>query len=133
MFRRLFAFFQGEASTGAQQDRIALDDNDLTDEENERFASLVQLVKMKCHYATSIAEDIVDDYDREQVEKFISMALSDADEIEDEFYRSAALHLITDLLVAAGQITRAKELIGQISVEFIREKAEEAIADAASR
>lgn len=50
-------------------------------------------------------------------------ALAHAAEIDDEFYRSAALHPIAEILTKAGKYARANEIIGEISVEFISEEA----------
>ena len=59
------------------------------------------------------------------MEKLVGSALEHASEIDDEFYRSAALHPVADLLVKAGQFDRAEEVINQINVEYINEKAAE--------
>lgn len=127
-YRGQFEFLRGRPAADQPREQAATDD-DISEEEEKHFASLVQLVQMKCQYAGSIAEDIVDDHDRERVEQFITTALGHANEIGDEFYQSAALHSISEVLIKAGHFERASELIEQISDDQIREMAEEALAE----
>ena len=106
-------------------------ESDLTDEEQVKYAKLVQLVQMACRIAEGSLEGMDgsgsedDIYESERFEKFAQSALSQSEEIQDDFYKSSALHLIADLLSKAGQYDRASKLIEQIAVEFIQEKATE--------
>ena len=85
----------------------------MSKEVEERYVTLVQRSKMKCRYAEGSLEFIdgsgsEDDlYETEHVEKLVSSALEHASEIDDEFYRSAALHPVAELLTKAGQFDRA--------------------------
>lgn len=103
--------------------------SDLSEEDEERYIKFVQLSKMRCQYAESSLEGIdgsgsEDDlYETERVEKTVGAALEHANEIDDDFYRSAALHPVAELLAKAGQFDRAAEIIDQISVESINAEA----------
>lgn len=94
-------------------------DGDLTKGHEERYSATVELVKFKCRYA----ENYIAEGNEERLQKVIGACLLDAEAIDDDFYRSAALHPIADLLWKAGQAERAKAVAEQIPVDFIREKA----------
>lgn len=113
--------------------------NDLTDEKQEAYVTLLQLVQMKCKFAEGGLEDIDgsgsedDIYEKKRIENLVSAALSHSDEIKDDFYRSAALHSIANLLSIAGQFERASGLIEQIPVDFIQEEAIDFLAQQRSQ
>jgi hypothetical protein len=44
------------------------------------------------------------------------------DTLTDEFYRSAALHLLVDLCMKADDVEIARAFFGHIEVDFIKEK-----------
>ena len=133
MIKRLLALITGNPSTDAPQPDTgcATCGSDLSKEDEERYVKLVELSKMKCQFAETSLEGIdgsgsEDDlYETQRVEKLVSTALEHANEIDDEFYRSAALHPVAKLLSKAGQFERAEEIINQISVEFINAEASE--------
>jgi hypothetical protein len=133
VLRKLFALITGNPSSDAPANDTppAAGGSDLSEEVEERYVKLVELSKMKCRYAEGSLESIdgsgsEDDlYETEHVEKLVSSALEHASEIDDEFYRSAALHPVAELLTKAGQFDRAAEIIDQITVEFINEQATE--------
>ena len=112
---------------------------DLSDDEKEKCSGLVLSIRAKCQYAEGILEGIDgsdtdhDIREKQTVDKFIQTCLSDADKINDSFFRSMALHPISDLLSKAGQYERARELIAQIPVDFIRDKATEVLVEQESR
>ncbi len=133
MLKKLFALITGtpsdeEAPPGTTAVPAG---SDLNKEDEERYVKLIELSKMKCQFAETSLEGIdgsgsEDDlYETERVEKLVSTAIEHANEIQDEFYRSAALHPVAELLTKAGQFDRAAEIIDQISVESINAEATE--------
>ncbi len=136
MIKKLFAFITGTAIPLKQRPVAENEvlENELTDEEQEIYIKLVQLVQSTCESAEGSLENIDgsgsedDIYEKERVEKLVKNALSHAEKIQDDFYRSSALHFIADLLSKAGQYDRASKLIEQISEDFIQEKATEFLA-----
>ena len=133
MLRKLIALITGTPSDKAPPPDTDGEKggSDLSKEDEERYIKLVQISKMRCQYAEGSLEGIdgsgsEDDlYETEHVEKLISAALEHANEIEDAFYRSAALHPVAELLTKAGQFDRAAEIIDEITVESINEIATE--------
>jgi hypothetical protein len=131
MLKMLFALITGTPSDEAPQPDTDGETGrrDLSEEDEERYVKLVELSKMRCQYAESSLEGIdgsgsEDDlYETERVEKTVGAALEHANEIDDEFYRSAALHPVAVLLAKAGQFDRAAEIIDQISIESINAEA----------
>ena len=141
MIKRLLALITGTATPVEQRPDVdtEVSENDLTDEEQEKYIKLVQLVQLKCQFAEASLENIDgsrsedDIYETERVEKLVKTALSHSDEIQDDFYRSSALHSIADLLSKAGQYDRARKIIENISEDFIQEKAAEFLAEQQSQ
>jgi hypothetical protein len=133
MLKKLIALITGNPSNDAPQPDTdgETGGSDLSKEDEERYIKLVQISKMRCQYAEGSLEGIdgsgsEDDlYETEHVEKLVSAALEHANEIEDEFYRSAALHPVAELLTKAGQFDRAAGIIDEITVESINEIATE--------
>lgn len=133
MLRKLIALITGNPSRDAPQPDTgaATGGSDLSEEDEERYAKLVELSKVKCRFAEASLEGIdgsgsEDDlYETERVEKLVGTALEHASEIDDEFYRSAALHPVAEILMKAGQYDRATGIIDQITVEFIHDEASE--------
>ena len=84
---------------------------------------------MGCQIAQGSVEFIdgsgseLDIYETERVEQYVQTCLKHSEEIQDDFYKSAALHLISELLAKAGQYDRANNLIKQIKEDFIQEQA----------
>ena len=136
MIKKLLAFITGTAMPLKQRPVVnnEVSERKLTDEEEEKYVQLVQLVQVKCKFAEGSLENIDgsgsedDIYEKDRVEKLVNIALSHSEEIQDDFYRSSALHPIADLLSKAGQYDRASKLIEQMSVDFIQEKATEFLA-----
>ena len=131
MIKKLLAFITGTA-TALKQRPVAdseVSENDLPDEEQEKYIQHVELVKIACRFAETSLIDIDgsgsedDIYGNERLEEYVRTALAHSEEIQDGFFRSAALNLIADLLSKAGQYDRASNLIEQISEDFIQEKA----------
>ncbi len=131
MLKRFLAPFSSTPSIKEPQPDTggAPAESDLSKEDEERYIKLVELSKIKCRFAEGSLEGIDgsgsedDIYEQERVEKLLGAALGHAAEIPDEFYKCAALHPIADLLSKAGRFDEASEIISQISVEFIQEKA----------
>jgi hypothetical protein len=65
-------------------------------------------------------------YERNRYNEFRAKALRVADEITDEFYRSAAIHFLIDASMKAADDDDARALLKHVEVEFIREKIETA-------
>ncbi len=65
-------------------------------------------------------------YERNRYNEFRAKALRVADEITDEFFRSAAIHLLIDVSMKAGDDDDARALLRHVEVNFIREKIETA-------
>lgn len=86
-------------------------------------------VQTACQIAYGSADFLSDDYEKERFNKFINSALDIARSIDDEFYRSAALHEIIDTLTAAGQIERGKALLPEIEVSMILKKAQGLVSE----
>jgi hypothetical protein len=132
MLRKLLAFLRGN-SVSTQQFGVenAATESDLTDAEQEEYVKLIQLVQVKCQFAESSLDNVDgsgsedDVYETERVEKLINAALAHAQDIQDEFYRSAALQPIANILSKAGQYDKASQLIEEISVEFIQAEAQD--------
>ena len=133
MLKKLIALITGTPSDKEPQPDTggATVASDLSKEDEERYVKLIELSKMKCQSAETSLEGIdgsgsEDDlYETERVEKLVSTAIEHANEIEDEFYRSAALHPVAELLTKAGQFDRAEKIINQITVESINAEATE--------
>jgi hypothetical protein len=66
------------------------------------------------------------EYERNRYNEFRAKALRIADEITDEFYRSAAIHFIIEASMKAADEDDARALLNQVEVDFIREKIEAA-------
>jgi hypothetical protein len=66
------------------------------------------------------------EYERNRYNEFRAKALRVADEITDEFFRSAAIHLLIDASMKAADEDDARALLKQVEVDFIREKIETA-------
>jgi len=133
MLKKLIALITGTPSDKEPQPDTggATGGSDLSEEDEEKYIKLVELAKVKCRFAEASLEGIdgsgsEDDlYETERVEKLVSTALEHANEIDDEFYRSAALHFVAEMLTKAGQFDRAENIINQITVETINAEATE--------
>ena len=131
MIKKLLALFSSTPSEKEPQPDTgdAPNESDLSKEDEERYAKLVVLSKGMCRFAEMSLEGIdgsgsEDDlYETERVEKLVTTALEHAAEIDDEFYRSAALHPVVEILTKAGQYDRAAGIIDQITVESIKAQA----------
>lgn len=66
------------------------------------------------------------EYEKNRYNEFRAKALRVADEITDEFYRSAAIHFIINASMKAGDEDDSRALLKQVEVDFIQEKIEEA-------
>lgn len=121
---------RGESKVDTESDEL---NGDLSEEDEEKYIKTAQLVQFKCQMAESSLENIddsgseMDVYEKERAEKMIKICLEHAEDIEDEFYRSTALHSIADLVSKSGQFDRAQKIIDCIDVDFIQEKALETL------
>lgn len=61
-------------------------------------------------------------YDRNRYLEFRSKALQLADILQDEFYKSTALHDLVDICMRAGDVHDARALFNQVEVDFIQER-----------
>jgi hypothetical protein len=99
--------------------------------EEDEMANKVQLVQLKCKYAENFVKDIdsrnteISDRAKEKLENYIQTALQTAQEVDDEFYNSAILHSISNLLSKSGQFDRANKLINLMAVDYMRDQAHE--------
>jgi hypothetical protein len=100
---------------------LVVSESDLGDELEDDYAKRVQLVRAKCQWS----ENYITENNKERLEEVIKACLEQARDIDDEFYRSAALHPVADLLSKAGEADRAKDIMALIAVNFLREKAEQ--------
>ncbi len=91
--------------------------------EFEDEAPLVHKIQAACQIATMHAGYPNDEYERQRFEEYISKAIELAKDIRDDFYHSAAIHLIVSALIEDNQLDRALELIHDIRDDMILEKA----------
>ena len=97
--------------------------------EDDELPKHVLVVKTKCQWAENYLEDITSEdpetaaYGQERLENTVKDCLMAAQDMGDEFYRSAMLNFISDLLSKAGQFDRAARAIEFISVDFIQDRA----------
>ena len=97
--------------------------------EDDELAKHVLVVKTKCQWAENYLEDISSEdqetaaYGQERLENTVKDCLMAAQDMGDEFHRSAMLNFISDLLSKAGQFDRATRAIEFISVDFIQDRA----------
>ncbi|HKS58591.1 MAG TPA: hypothetical protein VJS12_25080 [Steroidobacteraceae bacterium] len=97
-------------------------ESDLTSEQEDKYARTVELVKLKCKHA----ENYIRENKRDRLDRVVEKCLADADTIDDDFYRGAALRPIATLLRKAGSVDRATAIEQRISVDFIRDETERA-------
>lgn len=95
------------------------------DSEFEDEAPLVQKVQVACQIAAMSAGYPNDEYQRQRFEEYIRKALELTKGIRDDFYYSAAIHLIVSALIGDNQLDRARELMRDIRDDMILEKAEQ--------
>jgi hypothetical protein len=88
-------------------------------------AQIVAQVQATCQTAAMIAGNQDNPNERRRFEARITKALDLAKGIRDEFYRSSAFHRIVSTLIKDNQLDRVQELISEITVDFIRERAQE--------
>jgi hypothetical protein len=91
---------------------------DLSNEQHEEYFKALQAIRGACIWANHYIEE----GKKDRLEKTVETCLSRANAIDDEFYRSAALAAIADLLDRAGDETRAEE-VRAFTIDFMREKA----------
>jgi hypothetical protein len=93
-------------------------------------APFVQKVQVACQIAGMSAGYPDDEYERERFEEYVDKGLSIARGIKDDFYRSAAIHLIVSVLIKDSRLDQAQELIHEINVDMIEEEANEELSAA---
>lgn len=62
------------------------------------------------------------EYEHSRYQRLRDEALQLADKLTDEFYRSAAVHLLVELCMKADDVEDARALFARCEVDFIREK-----------
>lgn len=103
--------------------------SELSEDEENRQASLVQKITIKCKFAENNLTGMdgssgeLDRLYTEDYNKIIEDCLQKVGEINDDFYKSAGLHPIVETLIKAGDYQRAEQLINSMAVDFIQEKA----------
>jgi hypothetical protein len=109
---------------------------ELPDEEADRQAGIVLgPLKAKAWWASSIMwgyhtkemSKETAEYEWGQYLKFKDTVYRHLGEVTDEFYRNTAIHFIIEMLIVAGEVDEAQSLLEQMTVDFIRDKAEAAI------
>lgn len=120
-----------EEDTEGEQQESGSDDfpSELSDEENHRQAAILEKVQVLCQMAEVHLDDLSDEYESAMLRKRIDMAKDMAGEIDDGFYKSAAIHQIISLAHRAGWRDDVADLLPLVSESFIREKIESEIGD----
>lgn len=97
------------------------------DDEDPAGAEAVMNIQLKCQVGTLFAsrmyepdEDFKDQSARYKRIRDECIAL--VDQIDDEFYRGAAVHRIIDMCIVAKDLTVARSLLVSVRDNFIREK-----------
>ena len=103
--------------------------SDLSEEEHQRQAVLIEKVKILCQMAEVHLDDLDDEYESNTLRSRLEKAKSIASEIDEEFYNNSALHFIIILAHKAGWQQEVKDLLDQVTVDFIKEKIIEEIGD----
>ncbi len=107
------------------------------DEDSDEEAKKVMQVKIGCQMAAMSIEGLDDEddetreYESKRFEERKRKALDLANKIEDDFYHGMATHCVVSLCLKAGQVDEAKELIGWIRDDWVKEKALEEIGEQA--
>ncbi len=104
-----------------------LEPQESTDEDE---APMVQKVQVACQIAEMYAGYSDDEYERERFEEYIDKGLNIARGIRDDFYRSAAIHVVISALIKDGRLEQAQQLIREIDVDMIVEKANKEVSAA---
>lgn len=118
-------------SSFAGNDNPEINDVDIEDEEDaDKELQAAQQIQHKCKWAEVYLKDQDCDMDEDfkeksknKLQKTIDESISIAEKTVDDFSKSTMLHAIADLLSKTGNYERAKELIDDIEVDFIQEKA----------
>lgn len=93
-------------------------------------APFVHKVQVACHIAEMSAGYRDDEYERERFEEYIDKGLNIARGIKDDFYRSAAIHLVVSALIKDSRLEQAQQLIREIDVDMIEGRANEELSAA---
>ncbi len=105
------------------------------DEKIEEEAQKVQKFHAMCKMAEKSVDGFYDPDDarrergRKEFEELKLKALDLANEIEDDFYHGAAVQSVVSLCLRAAQIDEAKNLIGQIRDDDVKERAWEEVGE----
>jgi hypothetical protein len=114
-----------------EKDNVEDPDVNIENENLDEQANIVVLIQAKCKYAlchTEILTNPADhneetlEYERSAYKKIKEIVFSHLENIEDEFYRGAAIHNIIRLLVSGNDIEDAKKLFSEVDDDFICEK-----------
>ncbi len=116
-----------ENSSGATQEESR--SHELSDEEHQRQASLIEKVKLLCQMAEVHVDYLDEEYEFNTLRKRIEMAKELASQIDEEFYNNSALYFIIILTHKVGWKKDTKELLDLISVDLIKEKITKVIGD----
>jgi hypothetical protein len=103
-------------------------------EKVEQVKRLCWIAGMSATYLNPESEDYqtvadapeMQEYERSRYNEYRAKALRVADEITDEFFRSAAIHFLIDASMKAADDDDARALLKHVEVDFIREKIEAA-------
>lgn len=109
-------------STDAQSEDI--DSNaELSEEESDRQAKVVSQVQSISQMLVLRSDGFEDNdsYEVEQVEKLLRKVNALLPSLTDPFYASAARHAIIDALMAFNRLNDARNMLGEIEDEFIKE------------
>ena len=98
---------------------------EITEEQNNTQAQLVQKVTIICKSLECITDDIDDEYSKNRIVERIGKAKEYLKDITDEFYFGSAGHQIVNILYKARMFNEAQELFDKVSDDFIREKIKE--------
>jgi len=112
----------GELGEDTEYDPESSSVPDLTEEQNNIEAQLVQKVTIICKSLECLTDDIDDEYSKNRIVERVEEAKEYLTEITDEFYVGAATHQIVNILYKARMINEAQELFDKVSDDFLREK-----------
>ena len=95
--------------------------SDLTDEEEEQYASEAQKVNMLCKLAESHLENLADEYESNKLNERIEKAIEISESIPDQFYSFSALGFIIKLAHQAGLEEKKNELLNKIKDPVVKD------------
>jgi len=103
------------------EDAENIEVNDLTDEEEEQYASEAQKVNILCKLAKSHLDNLSDEYESSKLNERIEKAIEIAEAIPDQFYSFSALGFIIKLAHQAGLEDKKNELLNKIKDPVVKD------------